>query len=417
MGRPLTTHKTLTEITATYQVVTPLFGGGAFPEKTAEIRLPSFKGVLLWTWRALAWRKYTGLAEIKKRQAALFGSAEEGRGKVTMRLVSSASPRKLAPKSILKHDNKVVGEGARYLAYGVAEAYASKKKNTQDGQLTRACLLAPFEIKVKLRCHSLEDDERELLLNALRGVGLLGGMGGKSRKGYGSLVLMALEDRGKSVWSPPKSATELGERIRALHPGKKSERQSQTGQPEYTALSDRTRHVLIVMKNVAPLEALDRIGKEMMRYRSWGNHHQVLGVPSEEIFKKDHDLMKQKPRDRTAHPERIVFGLPHNYGSESEDKVGPDGNLWDRRASPLLIHIHSCGADAVAVLSFLPARFLPEDGDKAKINVGGKSIRIQPDEKLWKPIHGFLDRFFRGRDEPHNAPKETFEEALEVELP
>ena len=94
---------------------------------------------------------------------------------------------------------------------------------------------------------------------------------------------------------------------------------------------------------------------------------------------------------RSAHPRRIAFGLPHNYGPGKEKQVGPYNNRdLDRRASPLFIHIHECGSTPVAVLSFLPARFLPEG--KSDILVGKDRISQRPEEELYRPIHEFLDR-------------------------
>ena len=49
----------VTKIDVTYKVVTPMFCGGADIEK-AELRIASFKGVLRYWWRALAWVQYKG---------------------------------------------------------------------------------------------------------------------------------------------------------------------------------------------------------------------------------------------------------------------------------------------------------------------------------------------------------------------
>ena len=63
----------------------------------------------------------------------------------------------------------------------------------------------------------------------------------------------------------------------------------------------------------------------MVRYRSWGRNGKVLGnVDSEHNFKDDHDLMKLQAGSQQNHPQRIVFGLPHNYGNQHQQRVGPD---------------------------------------------------------------------------------------------
>lgn len=382
------------QIEVAYRIVTPLFCSGSDPDK-AEVRLPSFKGVLRWWWRALAWARYRGnLDQIHDAEAALFGSAGGGQSRVAMRLGKAKPPGALPSKELLRlPDRRVVGEGARYLGYGVMEAFGSAKKGVAAGELTRACLPAPFDLELELRARDLDESALALLLDALRAVGLLGALGAKSRKGYGSVVLRSMAVGGQSCWEPPGSIDKLKQAIGALF-----SKPTPSGLPLYTALSSRTRIVLVpgTGRN-HPLELLDLVGCEVMRYRSWGHNGKVLGKNSERNFRDDHDLMKARPDERRTHPRRIVFGLPHNYGPRKEEQVGPADRRIDRRASPLLVHIHECGEAPVAVLSFLPAMFLP-DGDRAKIDVGGRRpVTIAPDPELWQPIDDLLTRFLDPR--------------------
>jgi CRISPR-associated protein Cmr1 len=318
----------------------------------------------------------------------------------------SGEPRTILKDEVLKLGSRIVGEGASYLGYGVMEAYDNEKKGLKKGQLSQSCLEAPFEFTIELRTRALGDLERELLLDALRAIGLLGGLGAKSRKGYGSLVLQAMSVEGKPCWSRPASAEALSGAIAKLLPAAST----LPSLPPYTALSSRTRVVLLSGRGQQqPLELLNTIGREMMRYRSWGYRGSVLGEPTEGNFRDDHDLMKANPNQRQTHPRRIVFGLPHNYGKRQHEQVGPsdtkDGN---RRASPLLVHIHECGESPIAVLSFLPATFLSQ-GNAATINVGGARVKIAPDPALWQPIERFLARLLDAK-----ARKEPFDRALEV---
>ena len=114
--------------------------------------------------------------------------------------------------------------------------------------------------------------------------------------------------------------------------------------------------MLVSSETDEALELLDLVGRELVRYRSWGHNGKILGnqIDSEQQFKDDHDLMKRAPQDRNAHPRRVAFGLPHNYGRGADDQVGPAASGLDRRASPLFIHMHQCDDTPVAVLSFLP---------------------------------------------------------------
>ena len=387
-----------TEIEATYRVTTPMFCGGA--ENQAELRLQSFKGVLRYWWRALAWSRLNGeLGGIREEENSLFGSSDEGQSRVSMHL----EPVELKPfgaGEILKVSSarsQRVGEGVRYLGYGIMETFDGKK--TKAGRLTRSCISAPFDFTVRMRAHNPDGkpERVESVKDALIALGTFGGLGARSRKGYGSLVIRSLRINGKEECEAPQSANELKDRIRDLRNAASADNLPEF--PAYTALCVGTRHLLLSSDKKEPLEMLDLIGRELIRFRSWGRGGKILGnQDSEKNFKNDHDLMKKDTAKRKRHPERVAFGLPHNYG-RGKDKQVVSGK-YDRRASPLFIHIHECGNVPVAVLSFFPTVFLPEG---EKISVGGKEIRRVPEKELYKPVHEFFDRLL----DP-NKRKESF---------
>jgi len=101
-------------IRATYSVVTPLFSSGAIQER-AELRLPAFKGVLRFWWRALAWSRFHGdLQRIHQEESNTFGSPS-GQSAVWMRLkhtgpFESSSPRRvLASPSQFSANTRAAG--------------------------------------------------------------------------------------------------------------------------------------------------------------------------------------------------------------------------------------------------------------------------------------------------------------------
>lgn len=392
----------LTEIDAVYRIVTPLFCAGANPEGPPELRLPSFKGVLRYWWHALAWAEYAGdLHVIRQQEDLLFGSAGGGQSRVSMRLTQDSNPPAASRGEVLtvsQTNKNVVGDGARYLGYGVMKAFG-----INGGQLTRACLRAPLDFTVRMRARDLNERESAMLANALIALGTLGGMGAKSRKGYGSLALRSLRVHGVEQWNAPQSMSGLRGAIAKLQ-----RNGGAAAFPEFTALSRKTRHVLLSSEKKEPMELLDLVGREFVRFRSWGRNGKILGgrVDSEHNFRDDHDLMMQSNR-RDKHPRRIAFGLPHNYGPRPDKQVGPFDKGLDRRASPLFIHIHDCGGALVAVLSFLPARFLPNG--RSDISVGGTRAGQAPEEELYRPIHEFLDRLLN-----RSERKEPFTDQLEV---
>lgn len=392
----------MTEIRATYRVTTPMFCGGA--EHWAELRLPSFKGVLRYWWRALAWSRLSGnLCEIQEEENSLFGSSEKGQSYVSIRLESRVNPSRSKKGDTLEvpSSRDLVGEGVRYLGYGIMDAFDGKE--TKAGRLKRSCLNAPFDFTVCMRTYDQGGKPKyvESLKDALIALGTFGGMGAKSRKGYGSLVIRSLRINGKEEYEAPQSINELGDRIRDLRSAASVNDFPEL--PTYTVLCGETRHILLSSNRMGnePLEILDLIGRELIWYRSWGRNGKILGNKvSEKNFKNDHDLMKRNSGERGSHPKRVAFGLPHNYGGGKAKQVVP--KKYDRRASPLFIHIHECGNASVAILSFFPTEFLPEKGKY--ICVGHEKIKQVSEKELYEPVHEFLNRLL----DP-NKRKEPFE--------
>ena len=322
-----------TVIDATYGVTTPMFCRGADPA-LAEPRAPSFKGVLRFWWRALAWSRLNGnLERIRCEEDDLFGSAAVGQARVSIVLATTEQPTMLSARQVLKDGRSEVGEGARYLGYGLMAAFNNRKRGTLAGQLTRACLRAPFELTVRVRARCLTDDQMQCLHDALIAVGLFGGMGARSRKGYGSLSIRTLCTAGNQR-QVSRSLDDFLTTIRRL-----THAESPTGLPTFTAMSSNARYFLVRGRAERPLQLLDLIGQEIKQA--------IRAVP---------------PRERTG------FGLPRKPRTE-------------RRASPLFIHIDECAGAPIAVLSLLPAWFLPD----------GKS-------DIYGPVHKFLDRLVNQKE-------------------
>jgi CRISPR-associated protein Cmr1 len=392
-------------ITATYRVVTPMFLGGAEPSAEAELRLPSFKGALRFWWRALMWGKgFQDPSALLAMENKVFGCSSQsvGQSACLMRIEMSASPNVLQAGKILGKTGEegcrgtdVVGEGARYLGYGLMEAFDGK--NSVGGRLTRACLVAPFEFELHLQFkHHLGQENRDHVIEALKLLGLCAGLGSRSRRGFGSLTLTHLRGMGQDDWKAPTTPELWESSLRAIL----GDMPAPNALPEWTSFASAQSQVLVVQgRQEAPLELLARLGRDFVFFRSWGKNGKVLGLPREGNFKADHDLMRpRRAPNPNMHPRRIVFGLPHNYGKQSDEQVGPADRELDRRASPLLFHIHqpSPTSPPLGVLLFLPSRFLPPNRDQ--ISVGGVNVPLahQGTGEFWKPVHDFLERVQNG---------------------
>ncbi|MCI0590002.1 MAG: type III-B CRISPR module RAMP protein Cmr1 [Gammaproteobacteria bacterium] len=375
----------LVTLQATYRIVTPMFLGGAEPDKSVELRPPSIKAALRFWWRALQWARIRlslpndnqALAELHKQEGVLFGSAGGGQSQLLLKIRRPVNTVTVNKGSIL--EDVVNRSGARYLGYGVMEAYDGK--NTKAGRLTRPALCPPLEIVVEILCRGIVC---ECTLDALKLFGLLGGLGSKARKGYGSLTLTHLHG-GEIEWRAPPNPGDYIKEIKALL----LRTRTLTDEPPFSAFSRRSR-VCPLLEGDDPMTILDEYGQQMQRYRSWGNDGKVNGKQSEENFDDDHAWYYGTHPHTNFHPRRVIFGLPHNYfGKRGGREVAPE--KLDRRASPLWFHVHDYGQGNspryAGIASILRSQFLPDGG---QINAGGgKPVPAKVD-------YGVIDAFLDG---------------------
>nr|CAA6825521.1 MAG: CRISPR-associated RAMP Cmr1 [uncultured Thiotrichaceae bacterium] len=271
-------------------------------------------------------------------------------------------------------------DASRYLGYGLMEAFASKKKNTQAGQLNRSCINEEqiFSVTIASR-----NPIKSSLIDSIVALGLLGGLGSRVRHGMGSVVLESISKDGQSIWEAPADIKAYQQMLKGIVGS------VATKLPPFSAFSASTRiDSLLTASN--PYNVLADFGNRILLYRSWGRDGKVLGQTSEKRFKPDHDWSKfDRPRD--FHPRRVVFGLPHNYGPKANMSVKPAEH--DRRSSPLLFHVHKIGSEYYGISLLLESDFLPAG---EKIDAGGKDV---PANIEWSILHDFLD----GNDKQGNS--------------
>jgi len=288
-------------ITATYRIVTPMFLGGAEPAAEAELRLPSFKGALRFWWRALMWEKLQDVGELRDKEAELFGSSETGQSKVLMWLDKPL----IETNSIDPSWSPASWEN--YTGYGINDRERGNRRFIAPGN----------EFKVHLDVQRCTEDQVSSLINALKALGLAGGLGFRSRKGWGSITLTQLEG---ADWTCPKDRVQWTEIIKSL---RKSSAQGQVQkQPHWTAFSNMFDCAAGPQKANAQ-EAQRWLGKNYQRH------------------------VKE-----TLKEFRAQFGLPRAF------KTIPRS---ERRASPLFLHVHqSPDGRALPCAIWLPADFLPK---------------------------------------------------------
>ncbi|WP_273888959.1 type III-B CRISPR module RAMP protein Cmr1 [Rubrobacter naiadicus] len=293
------------KIEATFRVVTPMFMSGADQSK-AELRLPSIKGALRFWWRALAWSRYGDLEKIREEEARLFGNTDEGQSKVLMRLTTAENLESFLGKQEAKKWGPNTWQG--YVGYGLVD-----RKLRPTRQYIRPGFTFSLLISARDR-RALEEME-----SPLKALGLLGGLGGRSRKSWGSLTLMKME--GIKEWAAPKNEQELRKSLENLL-------QSEHESGRYTGISNGT--AFAIGKTYPDAAAAQ--GSLAQTYRDF---LKALGGGNKTL--------------------RETFGLPRQLGMRGNRYK----NANERRASPIFLHIHEFpDRRAVPVVTLLPGRFL-----------------------------------------------------------
>ncbi len=395
------------KIEATFRIVTPMFIGGADQTPSDGIRPPSVKGALRFWWRALNWgRFYTheqdeakALKELHKKEAELFGRAAEGdEGGQGCFILNVAHKKNINPEK----QDILDFTGKAYLA-GMGLAGRTALPREKD-----------FVISLRFRKHT-ESELIESMNEIIRVFGLFGGLGSRSRRGFGSIV--RLIEKGDKFRPPTEK--EIKKDCDWLKTKMMTTRTS-----PFSAFDANS---LFYTSNDAfgsADDAMEKVGKLLNRFRTSGTSSvpnkgpppegeryvsRNTTVPIEELnfYTTDHhqvNAISSNTRLAASNgvaPKRSIFGLPHQYKFSSGKKVSFDfmsENEKGRRASPLFIHIsaftNSQGSTSYRpFLLLLQARFLPPNA-KLDVLVDQQNVGQISAPSDYTPIHKFLSTHF-----------------------
>jgi CRISPR-associated protein Cmr1 len=141
------------------EIVTPMFCYGA-DGKTPELRVPSLKGALRFWWRAI--HPNLNLDELKKKETEIFGGSGDNEAKKSsffLQIISSQFKKEYV--NPLPHKTKTF------------------KKDTIPAK-TKFEIIIRGENHLKIR-------------NLIEFISIVGGIGGRSRRGFGSFKISAID--------------------------------------------------------------------------------------------------------------------------------------------------------------------------------------------------------------------------------
>ncbi|ACR13607.1 CRISPR-associated RAMP protein, Cmr1 family [Teredinibacter turnerae T7901] len=181
------------------QVVTPMFGGGVEArvlDPSQLIRGTSIRGHLRFWWRATRGAKFDNLASLREREAAIWGDTDTpSRVQLQVRLLNSDEP-----KPVLKYIKNQKGrrtpdwaepfkantDAARYIAFPFIG-----KSDQEDSLPDEFLPFAEFQLALSFSPPVQPGSEENSLRNeveaALWAWVNFGGLGARTRRGFGSL--------------------------------------------------------------------------------------------------------------------------------------------------------------------------------------------------------------------------------------
>jgi CRISPR-associated protein Cmr6 len=325
------------EETFTLGLVSPAFLAGANQgEDDCDLRPSTLRGDLRWWWRTMH-AGHLDVATLKKLEDTIWGSAEVG-GAVSIEIVSKTEQRpQQFDKRLIAEKNRFeqppgdrrTTQGLSYLAFGMDD---KRSKNGQKKPIQRFYLEPCAQWEVKFVARSVRWPWRipaeialEQATDALYLLCTRGGIGAKSRKGFGSITLPE-KLRGWSLDSCRESAKRVRQSLNTVdYPFAKEK--------TFTPSIDSMLQKEIPTPWNNPWYALDQLG---FSYQSFAQE-------------KKYQL------------EKVALGLPRKIGILQSGQFRPT-EKYTRYSSPFFFHLDrnmgTCNY-TIRVTAF-PARFLPD---------------------------------------------------------
>lgn len=363
-----------------------------YPADPRGIRIPSLRGVLEFWYRALQGDAASS-QEVFDRQTKVFGSADGGQG-LTIR-----------PAGVPKFESGELCFDERepqpylYLGYGPLQLLRIPER---AGDTRGRQVVTTYHAKQARDAIKVSDNSRGRFRFAARGtrhqiaalkraltlLHLFGGLGSRSRRGWGSVEVTA------DGIQPPKGNVAPAEWITSTledvwgsgrYPAAK-------GDPAFSALSPGTRICV-----TRPIEGDYRKVLKWFfeRFQAVRSYQQTgsAGVADHALEVSDFNLPPGKSITRA--PDRLAFGMPFQPGKgwTMEYRGSPRGTPSSkddvsRRASPLLLKVIRLGPQShVGVALFLQAQFFGDPN--LEIGAVGKDL-TQP-----FPGYGAIDQFLK----------------------
>lgn len=407
------------------EVVTPLFLSGASQE-TAELRPNTIKDLMRWWYRA-AKGEITDVKQNSK-EFEIFGSTENA-GKFIPRITYRGL--NITPSPFRKEEDfEKLPFGVQYLAF----PFRPQKSNNFNPHRSQIEPTTIFKFTISF-LPNVSLEEEKAVIAAFWLLVFLGGLGSRSRRGFGSLNVNKVTTNFKQDYfklqfcfeQQTKFPTFFQENLQeALIAIGYSSSIKPANKTDFTTFVSADSKIYLWETSFDNWEtALNQAGiliSDFRYYRELDDNGEeikedgryVLSSRNKGDYFSTRNFLKDKNRKPTQY-KRAAFGLPINinYRSLGNKRAIIEGGFknntdedddHNRRSSPLFIKVLQVSEKQFALLFlYLPAKFLP-DGEKLKIKAKNGH---QGKEFCNPPNFSIIEKFLNDKVVP-NAEEISF---------
>ena len=278
------------DVTLTLRVLTPLFMAGA-DQTAAEIRAPSFRGLMRYWQRALVGglvgTDMKGLEKVIEAEKAVFGMTEIA-SSVSIRISAiSHAPQEFMEPISVRVGGRWQSTGKGYLLWSMTRSGRADRNNLKPA---RWYFPPGTTFKVTLSTRGKDDTRLKQALAALWLLTQLGSIGSRSRHCAGSIVIQEVDTNPTSL--PFNFCTNIRELQEQLQTGitvarglynHKLDKQS-TREAHFDVLARGNCRIWILQDNQpwrSAEEAMRILGERLQNFRSHVNirQRQIFGLP------------------------------------------------------------------------------------------------------------------------------------------
>lgn len=344
---------------------------------SSALRVPALRGVLAFWHRAM----FAGLtsSQLYERQARILGSASSGQG------VSFIPLRAELPAGELSFDTKPDMYRFLYMGYGPLQYVQFPGDRVAVTSFNDTACREALRVESRPWCRLIARGT-ESQLRELDGVLLLlalfGGIGGRSRRGWGAVEVEGSAVPSLAADTPEALARWYRARVEEVWEGHASP--SSTGAPPRHSAFHRDSRLYVTPFRETWQDVMLLFHARFQETRLWRPRPGATATADHALEQAD----AQSTGALKRAPDRLAFGLPYAPESRSGWRIEyvpspkgttPSVNASGRRASPLILKIVRLASGKYAgVALFLGGQFFADSGLEIGALIERKPKKAKP---------------------------------------